>query len=71
MKILMILPMIICVIILTYGCLSDAKEKLPWFGLPELAVCSCDSAYRCISDNDWMRLVAYDQQVKHGKDYHE
>ena len=26
--------------------------------MPELIACSCDSAYRCLSDQDYMELVA-------------
>jgi len=26
---------------------------------PELVACSCDSAYRCLSDQDYMNLVSF------------
>lgn len=28
-------------------------------GFPELVACSCDSAYRCLSDHDYMQLVSF------------
>lgn len=72
MKTFLVMAILICGNLIAYGCLIKSPEKkMIWFGLPSLVRCSCDSAYRCISDADWMRLVVYDQQARHGKDYHE
>ena len=30
--------------------------------MPELVACSCDSAYRCMSDSQYMQLVAVFEQ---------
>lgn len=33
--------------------------------LPELVACSCDSAYRCMSDEDYMLLVGWNEENKY------
>lgn len=33
--------------------------------LPELAACSCDSAYRCMTDEEYMTLVGWSEENKH------
>jgi len=30
--------------------------------LPELQACSCDSALRCMTDQDYMQLIAWQQE---------
>ena len=32
--------------------------------MPELVACSCDSAYRCMSDSQYMQLVAVFKQER-------
>ena len=32
--------------------------------LPQLESCSCDSAYRCMSDQEYMQLVAWQEENK-------
>ena len=44
------------------GVYADEPLGTSTIQMPELAACSCESAYRCMSDQDYMQLVAVFKQ---------
>ena len=47
------------------GCSAEPEQAHNVWKPPELAVCSCDSSYRCMTDEDYIQMVIYGQYVKH------
>jgi len=41
------------------------KPVVPIIEMPELYPCSCDNAYRCMSDQDYMQMVALIEEIKY------
>lgn len=57
-----IIAILLAIIIVLAVRTFSASSQQRVVDLPELSSCSCDSSYRCISDEEYMQLVVWNQE---------